>query len=410
MSTRPTLLLTAAGGALALAVSGLAASVTTAAAGSGGDPHDLGLTPVAELVSPRGVDALGHGRTLVTEGDGSFSLVIEKHHGPAKVIELGTLGGDFAPAIAAGRWGTVWLLTGASGGPPEEESGDPAAAPRSLTAETSGEPPEGPLPTTLYKWRPGWDHPVPVADIGAYQAEDPDPFDQEGFPEDSNPFGLAALRDGSVLVADAAGNDLLRVWPGHHGKDAHIVTVARLKPRLVEVPEGLPDLPPPDGPLPPAGTPILSEAVATSVAVGADGYWYVGELRGFPATPGTSQVWRIKAGSHDVVCDPEKPWAPGRCKRFADGLTSIVDLAGAPHGVLAVSLSKKSWFQWELGVEGSEIGGLFHVRYWGHHGHGPRIKELVKDQLPNPAGVDATWRDIYVTAPIFGPGALWKVD
>ena len=25
---------------------------------------------------------------------------------------------------------------------------------------------------------------------------------------------LAALRDGSVLVADAAGNDLLRVWPG----------------------------------------------------------------------------------------------------------------------------------------------------------------------------------------------------
>jgi hypothetical protein len=395
MSTRPTILLSVAGCALALTVAGLA----PATAGGGG--HDLELTPVADLVSPRGVDALGHGRTLVTEGDGSFSLVIEKHKDPAKVIELGTLGGDFAPAIAAGPWGTVWLLTG-GGPPPEEES----AAPRSLGAD---EVPEGPLPGTLYKWRHGWDHPKPVADIAGYQAEDPDPYDQEGFPEDSNPFGLAALRDGSVLVADAAGNDLLRVWPGHHGKDAHIVTVARLKPRLVEVPEGLPDLPPEEGgPLPPAGTPILSEAVATSVAVGADGYWYVGELRGFPATPETSQVWRIKPGSRDAVCDPDHPWRAD-CKRFADGLTSIIDLAGAPHGILALSLSKKSWFQWELGVEGSEIGGLFHIRY-GHHGHGPRIRELVRDQLPNPGGVDATWRDIYVTAPIFGPGKLWKID
>jgi hypothetical protein len=42
---------------------------------------------------------------------------------------------------------------------------------------------------------------------------DPDPFSTEGEPEESNPFGAAALTDGTVLVADAAGNDLLRVWP-----------------------------------------------------------------------------------------------------------------------------------------------------------------------------------------------------
>ena len=63
------------------------------------------------------------------------------------------------------------------------------------------------------------------------------------------------------------------------------------------------------GPLPPAGTPIPSEAVATSVTVGSDGYWYVGELRGFPATPGTSQIWKIKPGTVGATCDPENPGA-----------------------------------------------------------------------------------------------------
>ena len=242
-----------------------------------------------------------------------------------------------------------------------------------------------------------------MADIAAYQATDPDPYDLEGFPEDSNPFGVQALWDGTVLVADAAGNDLLRVWP----KSGTIKTVARLMPRVVEVPEGLPELPPEQGgPLPPAGTPIPSEAVATSVTVGSDGYWYVGELRGFPATPGTSQIWKIRPGTVGATCDPEHPWR-GKCKRFKDGLTSIVDLAKAPNGVYALELSKMSWFQLELGVPGAEIGGLFQVK---KRGSGPRMHELAKDQLPIPGGVDATWDgDVYVTAPLFGPGALWKL-
>jgi hypothetical protein len=383
------LLVTAGGAALALAVSGLAPAV--AHGGHGGYET---LRPVTELESPRGVDTLGHGRTLVTEGDGSFSLVVERRHKPAKVIELGSLGGEFAPAIAAGRHGTVWLLTGASGPPPEEEL-------RSFR----GEEPE-PVPAsgaTLYKWRWGWDAPKAVADIAAYQAHDLDPFDLEDAPEESNPFGLAALHDGSVLVADAAGNDLLRVWG-----NGRIKTVARLMPRVVEVPEGLPDIPPEEGgPLPPAGTPIPSEAVATSVTVGKDGYWYVGELRGFPATPGTSQIWRIKPGTTNATCNPEKPWA-GKCKRYADGLTSLIDLGTTRKGILALSLSKLSWFQVELGVPGSEIGGLFLVKK--RHSHGPRIRELVKDQLPIPGGVDASRKAIYVTAPLFGPGALWKIS
>ena len=382
------LTITAAGAGLALAAATLA---TPAVAGTpaGDTPH-----PVIDLNGPRGVDALGHGKTLVTESDGSFSLVVEHADGPATKVPLGTLGGDFPPAISAGPNHTVYLLTG--GGPPPEE-----AAMRSLRGV---EP--SPLPrdaATLFQWRPGWDEPVAVADIAAYQATDPDPYDLEGFPEDSNPFGVQALWDGTVLVSDAAGNDLLRVWP----RSGTIKTVARLMPRVVEVPEGLPELPPEEGgPLPPAGTPIPSEAVATSVTVGSDGYWYVGELRGFPATPGTSQIWKIRPGTVGATCNPEHPWR-GTCKRFKDGLTSIVDLAKAPNGVYAVELSKMSWLQLELGVPGSEIGGLFQVK---KRGSGPRMHELAKDQLPIPGGVDATWDgDVYVTAPLFGPGALWKL-
>ncbi len=376
-----------------MAALALAAAGTSAVARTDAGRHSPTLDTVTELDGPRGVDALRYGRTLVTETGGDFSLVIERRGKPAKVIPLGNLATEFPPAIAAGRHGTVYLLTGAAGPPPEEE-----LSPRLSAETTEAEPAPG---ATLFKWRPGWSQPRVVADIAAYQATDLDPDDQEGLPEDSNPFGLAALRDGTVLVADAAGNDLLRVWP-----NGHIKTVARLKPRLVEVPEGLPEVPPEQGgPLPPAGTPILAEAVATSVTVGKDGYWYVGELRGFPATPGTSQIWRIRPGATNATCDPEHP-RRGACKRYADGLTSVTDLASGFRGIYALELSKMSWLHFEFGVPGSEVGGLFLVkRRWGH----TRIKELVPDQLIIPGGVDVSRHGIYVVGPLFGPGALMKV-
>lgn len=349
--------------------------------GHGGHHHASSLRPVTSLDGPRGVDALGRGRTLVTESDGSFSLVVERHHKRSRVIPLGSVAPGFAPAVAAGRRGTVYVLTGAAGEP--------------------GSPPV-PGAATLFKWRPGYDAPVAVADIAAYQATDPDPYDLEDLPGDSNPFGLAVLRDGSVLVADAAGNDVLKV-----AQDGTITTVARLKPRTVEVPDGLPPTGPDGSPLPPAGTPIPSEGVATSVAVGRDGSIYVGELRGFPATPGTSQVWRIRPGATGAVCDPEAPYR-GACKRFSDGLTSIVDLATDDRGtVYALSLSKLSWLAVELGVPGAEEGELHALQ---RSRHGVRAKELAPGALITPGGVDVTGRTAYLTGPVFGPGSLSKLD
>jgi len=370
---------------------GLAVSSTPALGQTQHDETGKTLKTIVSLNGPRGIDALGHGMTLVTESDGSFSLVKKRPNKPVKVLKLGQIATDFPPAISQGPHGTIYLLTGAMGGPPE----DTRTAPRML---------RGARPSTtavrgqaLYKWRPGWANPRIVADIAKYQASDPDPYDQENFPEDSNPFGVAALDDGTVLVADAAGNDLLRVWP--HRKPGHrIKTVARIKPRLVATPAGIPDGPP-------AGTPIMAEAVATSVTVGNDGYWYVGELRGFPATPGTSEIWRIKPGTKNALCKPLKP-RKGACKRYVDGLTSIVDLGAGRRGIYAVELSKMSWMALEGGAPGSDIGALMLVK---SRKHAHRIHEMVPGQLHIPGGVDVG-SHIEVVGPIFGPGALMRVQ
>lgn len=354
------------------ALATLALLVATLAPATAGERHhdDNDLETVLDgLDGPRGLDALGHGLSLVTETDGSFSLVIERRGKDPKKIELGSVPTDFGPAIAAGKHGRIYILTG-GGGPPADLP--PGAA-------------------TLFEWRPGYDEPKAVFDVADYQAGDPDPFNLADDPSESNPFGLAALHDGSLLISDAAANDLIRWWP-----NGDAVTVARLKPRVVTPPPGFGE------------DPIPSEAVATSVTVGPDGYWYVGELRCFPATPGTSQVWRIKPGSVDAVCDPENPWH-GSCKRYADGLTSIVDLGASHHSVYALSLSKLSWLAFETGVPGAEVGALYRITR-SHH-HKTKVKEVVTDPpLILPGGVDVAHHDIYLLGPVFGPGALMKLD
>ncbi|QIX27910.1 ScyD/ScyE family protein [Nocardioides sp. JQ2195] len=361
-------------GAAALVISG--ALPAQAGGGHGhhhGHKHHEKITTVAELSGPRGVDSIAPGKTLVTQDNGDLSLVVERgRHRDARVIRLSGLpeSAGFSNAVSSSH-GRTYVLTGAG---------------------------EGAGSATLYRLM--GDDLTPVADIGAYQVTDPDPNDLEDFPEDSNPYGVVALRDGTVLVADAAANELLRVWP-----DGTIRTVARVKPRTVAVPDGLPATDPEGNPLPPAGTQIPSEAVTTSVTVGSDGYWYVGELRGFPATPGTSQIWRIRPGTLDATCDPEAP-DQGDCTRYADGLTSIVDLSADRHGhIYATSLSKMSWLAMELEVPGSEVGAIIELSHGGQ-----QSREIAEDKVILPGGTDvASNGDLYLTGPIFGPGALMKI-
>jgi hypothetical protein len=150
-----------------------------------------------------------------------------------------------------------------------------------------------------------------LADLAAYEGEN----DPDGAGPDSNPYSVAVLGNGKRLAVDAGGNTLLTV--SRHGR---ISTAAVFREVVRPVPE-LSCGPVPG--LPPAGTPIPSQAVPTSVAVGPDSAYYVGQLTGFPFTPGEAKVYRV---------DPRT----GAVSVFASGFTAIVDIAFGPDGSLYV--------------------------------------------------------------------------
>jgi hypothetical protein len=317
------------------------------------------------LDSARGLAVGPAGRLIYGEIDGAISELIARGKGAGSTRWIASVPASFIAPQVATEGGQTFALT--AGGPP----GTGAA--------------------TLYKVNAG--HVRALADIAAYQVTDPDPYNTGGPVEESNPFGIAPLNDGSVLVADAAANDLLRVYP-----NGEIETVARLKPRVVAVPPGL-------GFGPPPGTMMPSEGVATSVTVGADGYYYVGELRGFPSPLGRSQVWRIAPNSVNAVCDPAAPNV-GACQRYADGFTSIVDLdAGRDGSIYVVQLVNGGWLQWENVPGTSPVGAVYRIPPAG------APAQIAPGELILPAGIAVTGDNaVYVTAPVFGPSGIVRVQ
>jgi hypothetical protein len=175
-----------------------------------------------------------------------------------------------------------------------------------------------------------------IADLFAFEQEhNPHPFVIE-----SNPFDVEDLGGGRAAVADAAGNDLLRV-----NRNGRVRLIAVFPDELVSTENWVrltgENLPPE----------LPAEAVPTSVAIGPDGAYYVGELKGFPAPLGESRVWRIERGARNVKCG-ESP----KCTVVLDGLTSIVDLVFGPDGKLYVAqLDDQSWLAVELALGGAPI-------------------------------------------------------
>jgi hypothetical protein len=187
-----------------------------------------------------------------------------------------------------------------------------------------------------------------IADLGAFEeAQNPDGVE----PPDSNPFDVEALSGGKALVADAGGNSLLIV-----DQRGNVDWVATLPQELVST-DNIKNLAGCPNPLPGfefvCGLPPMmpAEAVATSVAIGPDGAYYVGELKGFPAPTGESRVWRIEPGTLHAECGTSPT-----CSVVMDGFTSIVDLTFGPDGMLyVVELDEASWAAVELGLGG--VGG-----------------------------------------------------
>ncbi len=143
---------------------------------------------------------------------------------------------------------------------------------------------------------------TPVADIAGYEAAN-DP-DHQG--ADSDPYAVLRVGD-RVLVADAAGNDVLSV-----ARDGTISTFAVFDNITTGLCAGIPN---------DAGT-SGCDAVPTSLAVGPDGAIYVGGLGAL--TPGAGRVWKL---------DPKT----GAIEQTWDNLTSVTGVAVGRDGTLYVS-------------------------------------------------------------------------
>ena len=112
---------------------------------------------------------------------------------------------------------------------------------------------------------------------------------------DSNPFGLL-VEPGAVVVVDSGGNDVLRV-----AANRQISTL---------------------GVLPPVAGAASGDSVPTSITIGPDGAYYIGELTGAPFRDGASTIYRLVPGN-----------AP---EPFLTGFKAVIGLAFDRDGSLYV--------------------------------------------------------------------------
>jgi hypothetical protein len=195
-------------------------------------------------------------------------------------------------------------------------------------------------------------------DISAYEAK----TNPDGGEVDSNPYAVLAL-PGKRIVADAGANALFEI--AANGK---IKTLAVFPERIVPVPP-LPFIPP-------GVTEIPMQSVPTTVAIGPDGAYYVGELTGFPFPPGEARVYRVVPGSEPEI--------------FASGFSAIIDIAFGSDGSLYVlEIAANGLLEAEL--NGNFAGALIKVAPDG-------TRTTVTEDLVLPGGI-AVGKDgyLYVT-------------
>jgi hypothetical protein len=226
-----------------------------------------------------------------------------------------------------------------------------------------------------------------IADLLAFeQAVDP-----AGGEVGSNPFDLARWR-GKTLVADAQGNSLLVVNRG--GKVDWVATLPlqTVPTQPIKDVFGCPDGPPDICGLPPT---FDADPVPTSVAIGPDGYAYVGELTGFPGSPGTSRIWRINPRARHAECGSSPA-----CSIVETGpLTSIIDLNFRRNGTAyVVELDEASFvaMENELGIGGTVNACVADGAEWGCTEHAT--------ELPIPTAVAIRSGRVFATLFSLVPG------
>ena len=186
---------------------------------------------------------------------------------------------------------------------------------------------------------------------------------------DSHAFSVAAYKNGSWLVADAAGNDIVKF--SAKGKPS---TVAVLPPQPLKI---TPEFVAAAG-LPPAAADCLVgltynfEAVPTDIEVGHNGYLYVTTLAGGPEVGARSSVYRINPRN-------------GHSKLLATGFAGATNLA---------------LFRGKIYVAELFGGQISVVR------HGAPAKYLA---LPGALAIEAGRGALYAGTGVTGPGSVVKI-
>lgn len=262
-----------------------------------------------------GMDTADNGRLLVA--DASTGIIGVSGNRMQTMVDL-----PGATAVASIDRHSMWVTTGA------------------------GESPQADTGQALYKIVNGEARHV----VNLFEFEstsNPDGND----PFDSNPYDVASLGPNAALVVDAGGNSLLHVnargdvkvlavFPDSLASTDNLKSVAGCPDPVPELAFAC-DLPPQ----------MPAQSVPTSVAIGPDGYYYVGELRGFPGPANESSIWRVSPRPGSVTCP-----SVDCMKVFDGGFTSIVDLDFGPDGNLYVAeLDEASWTAVEITM--SPTGG-----------------------------------------------------
>jgi hypothetical protein len=205
-----------------------------------------------------------------------------------------------------------------------------------------------------------------LSDFGAYeQTNNPD-----GVVPDTNPYALL-IRDNTVYVVDAGGNDLLS--QRSFGSEP---TVKAIFPARTTT-----------DPL--TGQEVTRQSVPTSVTVGPDGAFYVGELTGFPYQEGAARVYRVGAD--------------GKPEVYAEGFTNIVDLAFDKLGGLYVLE-----FDADGILNGSDTGALIYLAP-----DGKTRTTIAAKELTAPTGLAiGTHGDIYISnkGSVAGQGEVLRLS